>query len=113
VGCIEILLAISLHLGMDGDYNAIHPHARCNIDDSIIGVYYNSLNDLSFYAAREFKFGYHWDQRIELGFVSGYSSGTATPIIRYKIENFFISPSYETLNGDNNYGIVVGFEFKL
>jgi hypothetical protein len=113
MGCLEILIAFSMHLSMDGDYNAVHPHARCTVDDTIFGVYYNSLNDLSFYAAKEIKFGYSWDQRIELGFVSGYSSSAVTPIVRYKVENFFISPSYETISGENNYGLVVGFEFKL
>ena len=47
MSCIEILVAITLHLGLEGDYNNIHPHGRCNVDDWITGAYYNSEENVS------------------------------------------------------------------
>ena len=30
--CISLALAVTLHLGLAGDYNPIHPHARCDVN---------------------------------------------------------------------------------
>jgi len=46
----------------------------------------------------------------ELGLVTGYTSEDVLPMIRYKKNNWFISPAYEN-NG--TYGITVGWEIKL
>ena len=37
MSCISLLVALSLHAGLSGDYNSIHPHARCEIDNVITG----------------------------------------------------------------------------
>ena len=42
MSCLSLMLAISMHVGLTGDYNNIHPHARCQQDSLISGVYYNS-----------------------------------------------------------------------
>jgi hypothetical protein len=36
------MLALSMHIGLEDKYNSIHPHARCEKDALISGVYYNS-----------------------------------------------------------------------
>ena len=33
--CLSIALAVSLHLGLAGDYNALHPHVRCDVNNTV------------------------------------------------------------------------------
>jgi hypothetical protein len=72
-----------MHVGLDNEYNSIHPHARCTLDNTI---------------------------EIEYGLVTGYTGSNIAPMLRIKKDNFFIAPAYEV---EGNIGIVVGFEFKL
>ena len=102
--CVELSLALTLHLGLVGDYNNIHPHARCYIDDTIAGVYYNSENNISAYIGKKYN-------NIELGIATGYSGNDIVPMIRYIKNNFFISPAYEYQN--DRYGITIGYEFNF
>ena len=98
--CIALSLAISMHLGLDNNYNNLHPHARCSIDNTITGVYYNSEDNISTYIGKKYN-------NIEVGIVTGYESSDIIPMIRYVNNGFFISPAYET-NG--NYGVTIGIE---
>ena len=66
-------------------------------------MYYNSEDRISSYVGME-------HNGFELGLVTGYTSEDVLPMIRYKHENFFITPAYE--NGDT-YGITIGWEIKL
>ena len=101
--CLSTFFAISMHLGLQGDYNSYHPHARCQVDNFISGVYYNSENNISLYSGLE-------HNGFELGLVTGYTHNKIVPMIRYKKNNLFIAPAFEK---DNNYGIVIGLEFKI
>jgi len=101
--CISFLVALSLHIGLENNYNSIHPQIRCTQTDNIYGVYYNSEYDLSLFAGKKYK-------NIEYGLVTGYSGGKILPMIRYKKDNFFIAPAYEI---SGNYGMVLGLEFEL
>ena len=103
MNCLSIFFAVSMHLGLQGEYNEYHPHARCQVDSLISGVYYNSEDNISFYTGLE-------HNGFEVGLVTGYDHGEIIPMLRYKKNNFFIAPALET-NG--NKGIVIGFEFKL
>ena len=98
--CIALSLAISMHLGLDNNYNNLHPHARCSIDNTITGVYYNSEDNISTYIGKKYN-------NIEVGIVTGYESSDIIPMIRYVNNGLFISPAYET-NG--NYGVTIGIE---
>ena len=102
--CIALSLAVSMHLGLANDYNNIHPHARCTIDNTISGVYYNSEDKVSAYIGKKYN-------NIELGLVTGYSGNDIVPMIRYTKNGLFISPAYE--DNENNYGITIGFETVL
>ena len=64
--CLSILLAISTHLGLDGDYNSVHPHARCTTDNWVTGAYYNSEKNMSYYIAKTIS-------NFEIGLATGYS----------------------------------------
>ena len=108
MNCLGLFLALSMHVGLEAHYNNVHPHARCTVDDKIAGVYYNSEDRISTYIGREFELDEY--RKIELGLVTGYRSEDVLPMIRYKEGVFFISPAYEKHNGEENYGLVLGWE---
>ena len=108
MNCLGLFLALSMHVGLEADYNNVHPHARCTVNDNIAGVYYNSEDRVSAYMGRQFDLDEH--RKIELGLVTGYKSEDILPMIRYKEGVFFISPAYEKHNGKENYGLVIGWE---
>ena len=111
MSCLEILVAITLHLGLEGDYNNIHPHGRCNIDNWIAGAYYNSEENVSVYAGKIIpNVDYNWD--LEIGLVTGYSGMDVAPMIRYINDGWFVSPTYESSFG-GNIGLAIGYEFKF
>ena len=101
MSCLSLMLAISMHIGLEGDYNNIHPHARCQVDSMISGVYYNSEEKVSAYIGLEHE---GW----EVGLVTGYTYADVVPMIRYKKNNWFITPAIES-NGRK--GLVIGLEF--
>ena len=104
---IEFALALSLHLGLEGDYNGIHPHIRYNEQNYIAGVYYNSESRVSLYAGKRWEYN---DFGLEAGAVTGYDAiAPVVPYVRATYENFFIAPGVEP----DNVGIVIGYELKL
>ena len=104
---IELALGISMHLGLEGDYNELHPHVRWNNwNDYIAGAYYNSESAVSVY------FGHRWERNrlgLEAAIVSGYSYADIIPYARITYDNWYIAPALE----DDASGIVFGYEFKL
>ena len=109
MSCLSLLVALSLHMGLEGDYNNIHPHVRCDINNNTIaGAYYNSEENISFYVGKKIPM---YNIELEVGLVTGYSGADIVPMLRVKKGNWFLSPAYETTS--NNVGIVFGYEFKL
>ena len=102
-------MAMSMHIGLDNSYNNIHPHARCQIDNTITGAFYNSESNISLYAGKE----YELDRfvNLEIGLATGYSGGDIVPFMRYTDRGWFVSPAYEY--DENNIGIVIGYEFNF
>ena len=105
-------IALSLHIGLAGDYNEIHPYVRYESNDYVIGAYYNSEGRISNYI------GYNYDMTdrtsIDIGIVSGYTSYDIIPMVRLiQDETFFISPAIEyTDNYDvSRIGFVIGIQF--
>ena len=103
MSCLSLLFAVSLHVGLENKYNNLHPHARCQQDALISGVFYNSEERISSYIGLQHE---GW----ELGLVTGYTYADVVPMIRYKKDNWFIAPALE-LNG--NKGFVIGWEINL
>ena len=106
-------IAVSKHLGLEGDYNSIHPHVRFQQDHFISGAYYNSEERISSYAGFRFEPVDHVG--IELGAVTGYPAlGGVIPYARgtYDLGNarLFITPSGEVRGGETKIGIVIGME---
>ena len=96
-----------MHVGLDNSYNNIHPHARCTIDNTIVGAYYNSEYSISSYIGKIYKYK---SLEIEYGLVTGYTGYDIAPMLRIKKDNFFIAPAYETTG---NVGFIIGLEYKL
>jgi hypothetical protein len=103
---IELALAFSLHLGLNEDYNQVHPHIRYNEQNYIAGAYYNSERNVSFYLGKRWEYN---GIGLEAGAVTGYSGGDVLPYGRATYENFFVSPAIET---PDTVGVVLGYELK-
>ena len=104
---IELALGISLHLALEQEYNALHPHIRYIDNGYMAGAYYNSLEKVSTYA------GYRWelnDFGVEAAIVTGYSQADVIPFVRGTYKDFYIAPAIE---GDDTVGAVIGYEVKF
>ena len=110
MSCLSLLVAMSLHVGLAGDYNGIHPHARCTIDNTIAGVYYNSESNIGVYIGQKFEMPF--DSELEVGLVTGYTGEKVVPMMRITRNNWYFAPSYE-VEPNNNWGVTIGYEFKL
>ena len=111
-------LALSTHMGLNRDYNEIHPHVRFYEDGAIAGAYYNSVDRISFYG------GYRLEPTdrlgLEVSIVTGYPAyGELAPMVRgtYDINDnviMFASPAAESYGSENgNIGVVLGIEFRI
>jgi len=107
MSCLSFFIALSLHMALDNDYNSIHPHARCDVDNNIFGAYYNSEKNISAYAGKVLSYK---GTQLEVGLVTGYSGFDIAPMLRLKKDIFFIAPAYETTG---NLGLVIGVEYTL
>ena len=54
MSCLAVGLALSLHFGLEKDYNQIHPYVKCETERTVTGLYYNSLDKLSAFGAVSF-----------------------------------------------------------
>jgi|TARA_R100001460_G_scaffold48675_1_gene86757 radical SAM superfamily enzyme YgiQ (UPF0313 family) len=102
MNCFSFFIAASLHLGLEGDYNNLHPHARCDLESFMFGSYYNSERKISHYVGKNFK-------GLEMGLVTGYHY-EVSPMIRYKKNFWFVAPAYEVTG---NVGLTIGVEYQL
>jgi len=127
MNCLALLLSFSMHLGGNGDYNNIHPHLRCEKDSLIVGTYYNSEKNISYYFGKNYNFN---DWELDMALVSGYRDKRIQPMIRLKLDGWYISPMYEKYYFNSNraealyyeyntrkprgkYGFVIGYEIQI
>ena len=105
---MEILtsIALSLHLGFEGDYNAIHPHIRLQEQQYIAGLYYNSESNISPYVGYRLEYN---DFGLEYGAVGNYSHADIAPYVRGTYKNFFVAPGIE----NDKVGIVFGIDIPI
>jgi hypothetical protein len=101
-------IALSAHLLMNGNYNAIHPYCNYETPKSYIaGAYYNSVDRMSLFA------GYKWrlnsDISMDIVAVTGYYEYDIVPSVRLNYKNVFVMPAVE----EDTVGIVVGLDFKF
>lgn len=96
-------IALSLHLGLAGEYNSVHPYISYERDKIIAGAYYNSVERISIYGGVKYEFSK--DTSIELGLVSGYNSNVI-PMAKLNHKQFYVMPA-----ADEKVGIVIGIQF--
>ena len=87
MNCLSLMLALSMHVGLEGNYNSIHPHARCQQDALISGVYYNSEDNISAYVGLE-------HNGFELGLVTGYTYADVVPMMWWAINGALFGQVY-------------------
>lgn len=113
---LVLSLGLSLHAGLAGDYNSVHPHVRYQDGGAIAGAYYNSVDRVSFYAGHRLEYG---DAGVEFALVTGYPAfGPVAPFVRGTYDlgktRMFVSPAFENYDDSNtNVGVVLGVEFSL
>tara|TARA_A100001011_G_scaffold399961_1_gene511361 strand:+ start:1599 stop:1937 length:339 start_codon:yes stop_codon:yes gene_type:complete len=108
--CLSLALAISMHFNLIGDYNSVHPHARCTLDNNIFGAYYNSESKTSLYVGRVLEnVDRKWN--MEYGLTTGYSGNEIVPMWRFVNDGFFVAPAYEY--DTDRVGVTFGYEFKI
>ena len=112
---IFLAIATTMHLGLAGEYNEVHPSIQARFDNGLIaGTYYNSEDAVSVFA------GLRGEWRgffLEGGAVTGYEYSYLLPYGRggYEItDNFsvFIAPAFEAFDG-LTVGAVIGAELSM
>lgn len=113
---MDILLAVALstHLGFEGEYSSIHPHIGLQYENFIAGTFLNSEDNISVYGGLRSEFG---KLGLEYGVVSGYDAlGDVVPMVRGTYDlgdnvRAYAAPGAEVINNETNYGVVFGLEF--
>ena len=106
MNCLVLGIALSMHVGLQNDYNQAHPYLMCEKNEIITGVYYNSLNKPSLVLAKEYSLSD--DLKVDLGLVTGYVYDVV-PMFRVRYKNLFMMPALE----DDRSGLVFGIQFDL
>ena len=106
MNCLVLGLALSMHVGLQDNYNQVHPYLMCEKNQITTGVYYNSLNKVSVVLAKEYDLTD--DLKLDVGIVSGYVYDVV-PMVRLKYKNLFLMPALE----DDRTGLVFGIQFDL
>lgn len=109
VNSITLSLALTVHTGIDLDYNQVHPHVRYTDNTFISGVYYNSVRKPSVYVGKTFSLG---STTLEAMLVTGYMY-PVIPAVKLNYGNFFVSPFIDKVKGKTQTGIVLGTEFRF
>jgi hypothetical protein len=106
MNCLVLGIALSMHVGLQDDYNQTHPYLMCETGEIITGAYYNSLDKVSLVAAKEYSLSD--DLKVDLGLVTGYTYDVI-PMFRVRYKDFFMMPALE----DDRGGLVFGIQIDL
>lgn len=108
--CLAIGIALTGHLGLEYEYNQVHPYAVCETDKTVVGTFYNSLDKWSITAGLKQKLGE--DTHLEYGIASGYdyNGQDVVPMIRLRHKQWFVMP---TVENEDNVGLVIGWQFEI
>lgn len=109
-------LALSTHLGTTNSYNGYHPYVTLKSDNMVMGLFYNSVDNISPYIGLQYT---NNNVLLEGGIAGGYNDiGSVVPYMRfgYKLGDntlLFVAPSAEKNNGDLKPIAVLGLELNL
>lgn len=105
--CLAIGIALSAHVGLEYEYNQVHPYAVCEKENTVYGFFHNSLDRWSFIAGRKYKLDD--ETHLEYGLATGYDYDVV-PMVRVRHKNWFVMP---TVENESNTGLVVGWTLQL
>ena len=103
-------LALSMHLGLEGDYQPFHPNVGIEYNNFITGAYYNSESAISPYIG--YRYELNDKTSVEFGLVGGYTTNPIEPMLKLNYDLFFVAPAREIYN-DERLGLVVGIEQRF
>lgn len=110
-------LALSMHLGTEGNFNEVHPHFRVKNNHIVSGLYLNSMNNAAGYLGVNFEKNKFY---VDLGVTLAPSDiDVFKPWLRagYKFNdhiNVFTAPVLEyNINDNLNSGGLIAIEFTL
>ena len=106
MNCLVLGLALSMHVGLENNYNQVHPYVMCEQNQVTTGIYHNSLDIISVVLAKEFDLTD--DLTLDVGIVSGYVYDVV-PMIILKYKNLFLMPALE----DDRTGLVFGYQYEF
>jgi hypothetical protein len=106
MNCLVLGIALSMHVGLQDNYNQVHPYLMCEKNQITTGVYYNSLDKVSVVLAKEYDLTD--DLKLDVGIVSGYVYDVV-PMVRLKYKNLFLMPALE----DDRTGLVFGYQYEF
>ena len=106
MSCLAIGLALSLHIGMENNYNEFHPYVTCEKEKVITGTYLNSMDKVSVFGA--YKFNLSEDLTLDVGLVTGYFKDVI-PMARLRYKQIFVMPAVE----EEGTGLVLGVQFDF
>ena len=114
---ITLALGLSLHAGLEHDYNSIHPHIRYENEHVITGFYYNSVDRISFYAGSRYEITEK--SGLEFALATGYPDiAKIAPFARFTYDTnentrLFLAPTGEYVDSNRNFGLLLGIEFLV
>ena len=106
MNCLVLGLALSMHIGLENNYNQVHPYLMCEKNQVITGIYHNSLDKTSVVLAKEFDL--HDDLQLDVGIVTGYVYDVVS-MVRLKYKNLFLMPALE----EDRTGVVLGYQYEF
>ena len=115
VNSLVFSIALTTHIGYDGDYNNVIPHLKYKGDEYSYGVFVNSEGSLSAYGGLELDTD-RWTT--EFGLTTGYQAYPIVPYIRstYRINDgtkIFFTPAPEAGDDIFTTGLVIGIEYRI
>lgn len=96
-------MAFTLHINQNTNYNGIHPYAYLTKNDYNVGLFYNSLEQVSLFSSKKFYIG-NSGLNVEVGAATGYETDVV-PMARINYKNVYFMPYKD----DNEIKPIVGF----
>jgi hypothetical protein len=101
-------MALSMHVGLQQQYNSVHPYCTAQTEQNIIvGTYYNSLKKVSVFGGYKVILTDDWS--VDIAVVTGYDQYELAPGVRVNYKDLFIMPALE----NDRVGAVIGIDIKF
>lgn len=100
-------IALSTHIGINDDFNNVHPHVQYQHKNNYIaGMYYNSDSRIGVYIGKKYQYK---ELIVEAGIVHGYRRINVAPMIKVNYKGWYVAPGATK----DDVGLVTGYEVKF